>query len=195
MIRTRLPDKKLQTQQESEESQKAKERMVDRGHAEKNRRDKAAREEELSVGMKVLLKQKTKKKGMPRYDPKPFTITELVGRQAVLQRGSSTLKRETQKFKRFYECEQRNQVEKQKVHVEGQDDWEDHRTLKEPERAAPELSTTEVPVMSSDSNPIPNTGNATQSDNNLISDEPRHLPRRSSRERKVPEKYGTWVTK
>ena len=38
---------------------------------------------------------------MPRYDPKPFTITELFGRQAALQRGTTTLRRETQKFKKF----------------------------------------------------------------------------------------------
>ena len=73
-----------------------------KGAEEKERHDKKAREEEIRPGMQVLLKYKKKKKGMPRYDPNPFTVTELVGRQAVLKRGSTTLRRETQKFKRFY---------------------------------------------------------------------------------------------
>ena len=100
-IRTRLPQL-LQTQCEDEETAIAKDRIRQRGAAEKMRHDTKAREEELKEGMQVLLKYKKKKKGMPRYDPNPFTITKLVGRQAVLERGTTSLKRETQKFKRFY---------------------------------------------------------------------------------------------
>ena len=61
-IRTRLPNRELQTQHEKLEDIEAKERIVARGKAEKKRRDARAREEK--VGMKVLLKRK--------YDPKPF---------------------------------------------------------------------------------------------------------------------------
>ena len=53
--------------------------------------------------MKVLLKNKVKRKGQPKYDPRPYTITELQGRQALLERGERKIRRETQKFKRFYE--------------------------------------------------------------------------------------------
>ena len=86
-IRTRLPDHKLQTQHDDAEATEAKERIKERGEKEKERRDARAREEELMVGMKVLLKRKKKKKGMPIYDPEPYTITKLFGRQAVIERG------------------------------------------------------------------------------------------------------------
>ena len=78
--------------------------MIQRGEKEKERRDKHAREESLEVGMKVLLKNKVKRKGQPKYDPKPYTITELHGRQATLKRGTKKIKRETQMFKRFFEA-------------------------------------------------------------------------------------------
>ena len=58
--------------------------MIERGKKEKERRDKRTREEDLAVGMKVLLKNKVKRKGQPKYDPKPYVIKELHGRQAVL---------------------------------------------------------------------------------------------------------------
>ena len=64
---------------------------------EKARRDKVAREEVLEVGMSVLLKQKGKRKGMPRYDPQPYTIVELVGRQATIQQGEKNGMRQIRK--------------------------------------------------------------------------------------------------
>ena len=82
----RMPDHQLQTQGESVESKEAKERIRERGQAEKVRRDKVAREEAVQIGMQVLLKNKRKKKGMPLYDPRPFTIVELVGRQHNTQK-------------------------------------------------------------------------------------------------------------
>jgi hypothetical protein len=97
-IRTRLPE--LQTQHDDKpEDIAAKERMVARGEAEKKRRDMRAREEVLEVGMKVLLKRKHKRKGISKYDPDPFILEELVGRQAVISRGDTILRRETQKIK------------------------------------------------------------------------------------------------
>ena len=108
-VRTRLPDMKLQTQCASVEDEKAKERIRKRGEEEKVRHDKSSREEELAVGVQVLLRNKRRKKGMPKYDPKPYTIIELVGRQAVIQRGSKQLRRETQKFKRFFPTQQQQQ--------------------------------------------------------------------------------------
>ena len=103
VIRTRLPNYKLlQTQHDDEETVTAKQKMLERGWKEKERRDKQAREEDLAVGMKVLLKNKVKRKGQPRYDPKPYVITDLRGRQATLERGEKKIRRETQKFKRFF---------------------------------------------------------------------------------------------
>ena len=93
---TRMPDYRLlQTQHDDPETVAAKQKIEDRGKAEKERRDKRAREEDLAVGMKVLLKNKHKRKGQPKFDPQPYTITELVGRQATLMRGSKTIRRET----------------------------------------------------------------------------------------------------
>ena len=48
--------------------------------------------------MKVLLKNKRKKKGVSKHDPEPYMMTELVGRPAVLSRGNKTLRRETQTY-------------------------------------------------------------------------------------------------
>ena len=124
-IRTRLPDSRwLQTQHDDEETTRAKQKMVERGQKEKERRDKHAREEDLSIGMKVLLKNKTKKKGQPKYDPKPYTITDLKGRQATLERGKKKIRRETQKFKRFFEPA-KPVAEEEKGKPD--DDWEDSR--------------------------------------------------------------------
>jgi hypothetical protein len=136
-IRTRLPQLIPQTQCEDEESIAAKERIRERGVREKQRHDKKTREEELKVGMQVLLKYKQKKKGMPRYDPNPFTITELVGRQAVLQRGTTTLRRETQKFKKLH-------TPKNGAAVHSQDDreWEESRSAKSKETTASVGNTT-----------------------------------------------------
>ena len=96
--------------------------MIERGKKEKERRDKRAREEELAVGMQVLLKNKAKKKGQPKYDPRPYTITELNGRQALLERGQKKIRRETQKFKRFYEPRQPKQQDSRN---RTEDDWEE----------------------------------------------------------------------
>ena len=120
-IRTRLPE--LQTQHDDKpEDIAAKERMVARGEAEKKRRDMRAREEELQEGMKVLLKRKHKRKGMSKYDPDPYVLKELVGRQAVITRGDTILRRETQKIKRFNEPTLRPL---QKPPCE-KDDWEEN---------------------------------------------------------------------
>ncbi len=116
----RMPDHQLQTQGESVESKEAKERIRERGQAEKVRRDKVAREEAVQVGMQVLLKNKRKKKGMPLYDPRSFTIVELVGRQAVIQRSNKCLHRETKKFKRFFPV-----TELQHPQPSDIDDWEE----------------------------------------------------------------------
>ena len=101
-----MPDRKLQTQCASAEDEKAKERIRKRGAEEKARHDKSSREEDLAVGVQVLLRNRRKRKGMPKYDPKPYTIIELVGRQAVIQRGNKQLRRETQKVKRYYPTHQ-----------------------------------------------------------------------------------------
>ena len=72
VIRTRLPDYRvLQTQHDDQETKEAKQKIVERGRKEKERRDKHAREETLAVGMKVLLKNKVKRKGEPKYHSGP----------------------------------------------------------------------------------------------------------------------------
>ena len=101
--------------------------MKKRATDEKERHDKKAREEQLEVGMKVILKGKIKKKGKPKYDPEPYKIIEIQGRQAVLRRGDTTIRRETQKFKRLYTKED-NDIGQNSRQT---DDWEDrisHRT-------------------------------------------------------------------
>ena len=55
------------------------------------------------------------------YDEDPYTITKLVGRQAMITRGSKTLNRETQKFKRYYE---KAPVDKAQKKPEAKDEWE-----------------------------------------------------------------------
>ena len=96
--------------------------MTERGKKEKERRDQHAREEQLEVGMKVLLKNKAKKKGQPKYDPNPYTITKLTGRQATLERGNRKITRESQKFKRFYEPQKPS---KERKISKATDDWEE----------------------------------------------------------------------
>ena len=78
--------------------------------------------------MKVLLKRKQKRKGMSKYDPRPFTLVELVGRQAVITRGDTTLRRETQKIKKFHEPSP--QPTKTKTHLSQEDDWEETSYVK-----------------------------------------------------------------
>ena len=125
VIRTRLPDRQLQTRHESEASLAARERMEKRAQFDKGRRDPISREEHLEVGMQVLLKEKVKRKGRPRYDPKPYTIIELVGRQAVIQRGEKVLRRETKKIKRFFESSDLVGSSSKLVVEPENDEWEE----------------------------------------------------------------------
>ena len=79
----------------------------------------------MEVGMQVLLRKNKRRKGMPRFDPKPYTIIELVGRQAVLQRGEQRLRRETQKFKRFRPSASNTTSKMKYGTLDGNDDeWE-----------------------------------------------------------------------
>ena len=74
--------------------------------------------------MKVLLKNKNKRKGQPKYDPTPYTITALHGRQATLQQGERKIRRETQKFKRFFETPRPTKGTRTSMAA---DDWEESR--------------------------------------------------------------------
>ena len=113
--------------------------MRERGKKEKERRDKHAREEKYTVGMKVLLKNKKRRKGEPLYDEDPYTITELVGRQATITRGSKTINRETEKFKPYQE---KAPVEKAQKKPEAKDEWEEELSSlpkpRKPSTVAPE---------------------------------------------------------
>ncbi len=70
--------------------------------------------------MEVLLKRKRKYKGQSKYDPEPYTIVELVGRQAVIQRGEEKKTRETSKIKKF-----NTSKPEEKVQETTNDDWEE----------------------------------------------------------------------
>jgi hypothetical protein len=185
-IRTRLPNHKLQTQHDDAEATEAKERMKERGEKDKKRRDARAREEELQVGMKVLLKRKKKRKGMPIYDPEPYTITKLFGRQAVIERGGEKLNRETQKFKRFYT--DNDKADKPDC---ADDDWEDVRIttlLPEQQTATVTAGITEADDTES-LTAVPDTEQATAQ----VENEGQTV-RRSSRQRRAPDAYGSWDT-
>ena len=72
--------------------------MRKRGEEDKARRDKKAREEPLEVGMKVLLKRQVRRKGETLYDPEPYEIVNITGRQVTIKRGSQVKTRETSKI-------------------------------------------------------------------------------------------------
>ena len=160
--------------------------------------------------MKVLLKNKVKRKGQPKYDPKPYTITELHGRQAVLQRGDRKIRRETQKFKRFYEPRPATVT---RTDPRPADDWED--SWRNTDRTARKQGTdsnvltaphsdNSVPQTTAtltDQEPVPETNNeasqyadqASQTpagDNNQATDS----RRTSNRERRARDMYGDWDT-
>lgn len=195
IIRTRIPDARLQTQHDDEDDAMAKERIISRGEKEKVRRDAHAREENLDVGMKVLLKNKKRRKGYRKYDPKPFTITELVGRQAVLERGDTVLRRETQKFKRLFgdesgdntkvsdDWEETRQIQNDILTVTPHTDVLRHDNLQTIATASTESTTLNtVPVV---------TETAEQASDDNTESPPR---RTSTRSRNAPNMYGSWVT-
>ena len=187
----------------------AKERMRSHGESEKKRHDQKAREESIEVGMQVLLKRKMKKKGMSKYDPRPFTVTEIVGRQAVLERNGAKIKRETQKFKRFYPQPEHH------VQLSNDDDWEEGSKgrAERSERSAEEhedrqqTAATEAGGMMAGSAPQPNMVSARTASGTLAgNDDSRQTtvterttataaPRRTPRTHGPPDRFGSWVTK
>ena len=205
-IRTRLPDyRALQAQHDDKDTIEAKQKIIERGKKEKERRDKHAREESLEVGMKVLLKNKVKRKGQPKYDPKPYTITELHGRQATLERGTKKIKRETQKFKRFFEAPPSKKMTGTTVQ---RDDWEEswrktgskegeldtnrqasHSTgqadTDRPLQPESPVTADNVPAANDDQGQQPTTGNQQQATVDR---------RTSNRERRARDMYGDWDT-
>ena len=97
--------------------------MRKRGEEDKARRDKKAREEPLEVGMKVLLKRQVRRKGETLYDPEPYEITKMEGRQVTIKRGSQVKTRETSKIKRYYE----NGRQESGTDSEEELEWEESR--------------------------------------------------------------------
>ena len=205
-VRTRLPQLQTQCEVEDLKTKEAKERMRKLGENEKRRHDQKAREEKIEVGMQVLLKRKIKKKGMSKYDPKPFTVVEIVGRQAVLERDGAKIKRETQKFKKFYSHPQ------QHVQV-SEDGWEESsKGIRSAATSSEsqEMHQAENIVTSSENIAINANAGGTQqakeqasactltNDRQLTDTEPRTAtvaPRRTHRAHGPPDRYGTWVTK
>ena len=173
----------LQTQCEDAETEAAKDRIRDRGASEKKRHDVKTREEDIQVGSQVLLKHRKKKKGMPRYDPKPFTVVEIVGRQATLERGTTTLHRETQKFKKYYPEKQGTST------AQLDDEWEERSsritTTGEETPPAPNMPIHDITIPDIT---VPNI--TTHTDGT----ETEALPRRSNRNRNAPNRLGTWST-
>ena len=211
-IRMRIPDIKLQTQRDDEESQKAKENIRNQASKEKERHDKTAREEHLEVGMKVLLRNKKRKKGTPKFDPKPYTICELQGRQAVLTRGNTKLRRETQKFKRFYtkdETERGTSYGQSKTDTDG---WEEGASVHKGKTALTrqtalaeashlaDAATATVDVQTIEpANADTNTADMQTRQQAAPDSGPTLCPeahsRRGTRTRNPPSRYGTWVEK
>ena len=194
-IRTRIPDIRIQTQRDDKESRKAKENMKKRATEEKERHDKKAREEQLEVGMKVILKGKIKKKGKPKYDPEPYTIIEIQGRQAVLRRGDTTIRRETQKFKRLYTKED-NDIGQNNRQT---DDWEDRISHRAKTDAVTGVQFSEAPQAAIATGPS-DTDTATRDGQRRSTDidstiNPQAPTRLSTRTNNRPSRYGSWVEK
>ena len=80
-----------------ENDRKAKERM-------KKEYDQrmGAREPQIQVGMKVLLKVERKRKADPRWDPQPYTITAIKGTMVTAKRGDVEVTRNSSWFKPYY---------------------------------------------------------------------------------------------
>ena len=141
------------------------------------------------------------------YDEDPYTITELVGRQATITRGSKALNRETQKFKRYIE---KAPVDKAQKKPETKDEWEEELLSlpepSEPSTVAPEEQVgtearTEGESHETNQNEPVNlpaeTANQTEHDqtNNTDSDgDVENDQRRSDRRHKTVDRYGDWDT-
>ena len=157
------------------------------------------------MGTQVLLKNKKKKKGISTYDPRPFTVTEIVGRQAVLERGDTVLRRETQKFKKFYP--------KQEQHQQEEDGWEESQKVWRDKPS--EASRLEGPAATSNRSvenateilaaPVVETltrhdAETVTTQDNLLTETATETaattaPRRTTRSLAPPNRYGSWVTK
>ena len=121
-MRTRIPDIVETQQVEDEAGAKARSRMKERNEKEKSRHDRTANEEMIEVGDKVLLKNKQKAKGQPKYDPEPYEVVQIHGRQTLLRRGDRKIWRETQKFKKIAP-----QTGDTSYHGGETDEWEESR--------------------------------------------------------------------
>ena len=202
-IRTRLPQ--LQTQCDDTETEEARDRIRKRGEIEKKRHDNKAREEVIEVGMKVLLKRKKKRKGMSQYDPKPYTVVEIVGRQAVLEREGAKIRRETQKFKRFYSHPEAEETQQLK------DDWEERSQTARGESDEIDARTEEQRQGQIGAANANNDGQAINENidaaaaieilngarQGMLADPAAatDAPRRSTRTHSQPDRYGSWVPK
>ncbi len=80
-----------------ENDRKAKERIK----KEYDRR-MGAREPQIQVGMKVLLKVERKRKADPRWDPQPYTIIAIKGTMVTAKRGDIKVTRNSSGFKPYY---------------------------------------------------------------------------------------------
>ena len=145
---------------------------------------------------------------MSKYDPRPYTVIEIVGRQAVLERDGSKIKRETQKFKRFYS--QPNQHDQQSK----DDDWEDgnqgsvarsarsaeghQEGLQATATVADEVMTGSQPQPNNDNIlTVPDTQRMTDSQQTTVTDQTTATvaPRRTPRAHVPPDRYGSWVAR
>ena len=147
--------------------------------------------------MQVLLKYKKKNKGMPRYDPSPFTVTEMVGRQAVLKRGNTTLRRETQKFKRFHTNTHASTPD-QAI----DDEWEDGHSCSQSEVNEDSNPGTEE-SQHQDTGVHLDNSKATLAETDMTATDmtvqaemaATVAPRRSDRPRAAPKRFGEWAKK
>ena len=84
-----------------------------------------ARNKELSVGTKVLVKQERKNKFTPAFDPKPLIVEQVKGTMITARRGDYTITRNVSHFKRFMV---KDEVEDTEITTDEEDTTDDETT-------------------------------------------------------------------
>jgi hypothetical protein len=99
-FRTRFPESDNTTTADKfglgERDQKSKDQM--KCYADHRRR---ARAKDLSIGDCVLIRQPTKSKTMPPFDPDPFTVIAVKGSMITVERKGKRITRNASLFKQF----------------------------------------------------------------------------------------------
>ena len=157
--------------------------MKERNVKEKSRHDRTANEELIEVGDKVILKNKQKAKGQPKYDPEPYEVVQIHGRQTLLRRGDRKIWRETQKFKKIAP-----QTGDTSYHGGETDEWEESRDRRyEQNKDSDNWEPEEEAIQEAEREQEIEPGIREQ---DRQPDDESHRPQR---QRKPPDWYGTWT--